>query len=123
MIKKSKYCSTMTEKYFNKELVMTNEDKYFKKSTKCWICDNDYDNTHRYCNINVELNHKILIVFPNLKNCDSCLIMQELSKINLQINVTLNGLEKYMSFTVNDKLNFIDSYQFLNSSVYALVKN
>ena len=31
------------KKHFKKELVMTkkyNED--FEKSTKCWICDNDY---------------------------------------------------------------------------------
>ena len=31
------------EKYFNKELMVTKENnKDFKSSTKCWICDNDY---------------------------------------------------------------------------------
>ena len=31
------------KKHFNKELVMTKEDKEsFKNSIKCWICDNDY---------------------------------------------------------------------------------
>ena len=34
-----------------------------------------------------------------------------------------NGLEKYMSFTINDKLSFIDSFQSLNSSLDSLVKN
>ena len=34
-----------------------------------------------------------------------------------------NGLEKYMSFTTNNKLNFIDSFQFLSSSLDSLVKN
>ena len=30
------------KKHFHKELVMTNEDKDFENSTKCWICDSDY---------------------------------------------------------------------------------
>ena len=31
------------KKYFNKDIVMTKEDKNdFKNSTKFWICDNDY---------------------------------------------------------------------------------
>ena len=116
-----------------------NED--FKNSTKCWICDNDYfDNdvkvrdhchitgkyrgsAHRVCNINLKLNHKILIVFHNLKNYDSHLIMQELGKFSLKVNVIPNGLEKYMSFTINNKLNFIDSFQFRSSSLDSLVKN
>ena len=46
--------------------------------------------------------------------------MQELSKFNLKISVTPNRLEKYMSFTINS---FIDSFQFLSSSLESLVKN
>ena len=57
------------------------------------------------------LNHKIPVVFDNLKNYDSHLIMQRISKFILKINVISNGLEKYMSFTVNNKLSFIDSFQ------------
>ena len=34
-----------------------------------------------------------------------------------------NGLEKYMTFTVNKNLVFIDSMQFMNSSLDLLVKN
>ena len=109
------------KKHFNKELVMTKEDnKDFKNSTKCWICDNDYFDTdikvrdhwhvtakyrgsaHRACNINLKLNHKIPIVFHNLKNYDSHLIIEELDKFNLKISVIPNGLEKYMSFTINN---------------------
>ena len=42
MIEESRYCSDVMKKHFNKELVMTKEDNEdFKKSTKCWICDND----------------------------------------------------------------------------------
>ena len=78
---------------------------------------------HRDCNINVKLNHKIPVVFQNLKNYDSHLIMQALDKFNLKINVIASGLEKYMSFSINNKLSFIDSFQFLSSSLDSLVKN
>ena len=90
MTKEGKYCSDVMKKHSNKELVMTSEDKEdFEKSTKCWICDNDYNNTdvkvrdycritekcrgsaHRDCNINVKLNYKIPIVLHNLKKYDS----------------------------------------------------
>ena len=49
--------------------------------------------------------------------------MQESGKINLKINVIPNELEKYMSFTVNDKLSFTDSFPFISSSLDSLVKN
>ena len=61
---------------------MTKEDNEdFENSIKCWICDNDYIDTdvklrdhchitgkyggssHKDCNINVKLNHKIPVVF------------------------------------------------------------
>ena len=63
------------------------------------------------------------LVFYNLKNYDSHLIMQELGKFNLKLDVITNGLEKYMRFTINNKFNFIDSLQFLISSLDSLVKN
>ena len=49
--------------------------------------------------------------------------MQELGKFNLKTNVILNGLEKYMSFSINKKLGFIDSFQFIGSSLDSSVKN
>ena len=141
MIKESKYCSKVMKKHFNKKLVMNKEDnKDFKKFTKSWICDNDYididvnvkhhchitgkhrGSAHRDCNINLKLNHKISIAFHNLKNYDWHLTLQELGKFNLQINVIPNGLEKYMSFTINNKLSYIDSFQHLSFSLDSLVK-
>ena len=49
--------------------------------------------------------------------------MQELDKLDLKINVIPNRLEKYMSFSINNKLSFTDSLQFLTSSLDNLVKN
>ena len=71
----------------------------------------------------VKLNHKIPVIFHNPKNYDSHLIMQELGRFNLKIHVMPNGLEKYMSFSINNKLSFIDGCQFLSSSLGNLVRN
>ena len=117
------------------------ENEDFKNSTNWWICDNGYiDNdvkvrghchiTGKYrgsaqsdCNINLIVNQKISVVFHNLKNYDSYLLMQELGIFSLKINVIPNGLENYMSFTNNKKLNFIENLEFLSSSIDSLVKN
>ena len=50
-------------------------------------------------------------------------IMQDIGKLNVKIGVIPNGLEKYMAFTINKNLVLIDSMQFMNSSLDALVKN
>ena len=49
--------------------------------------------------------------------------MLELGKVDLKINVIPNELEKYMSFSIDNRLVFIDSFQFLRSSLDSLVNN
>ena len=49
--------------------------------------------------------------------------MQKLGKIYLKIKVIPNGLEKYMSVTIKNKLSFIGSFQFLHSIVKNLNKD
>ena len=49
--------------------------------------------------------------------------MQELDKFNLNLNVIPNGLEKYISFSINNKLSFIDNIRLLSSSLDSIVKN
>ena len=49
--------------------------------------------------------------------------MEELSKFNLKINVIPNGLEKHISFTMNNELSFIEGFLFLSCSLDSLVKN
>ena len=97
--------STCDEKEINKHIVMIKQDvKDFDSSTKSWICDNVLvegdvkvrDHCHitgkyrgsaqRKCNIKVNLNHKIPVLFHSLKNYNSHPIMQELSKFNFKIN-------------------------------------
>ena len=58
-----------------------------------------------------------------MRGYDSHLIFNELDKFDVKINVIPNGLEKYMAFFLNKNLVFIDSMQFMNSSLDKLVKN
>ena len=121
---------------------MTKENnKDFKNSAKCWICDNGYvDNdvkvkdhcdttgkcrgsAHKDFNINLKLNDKIPVVLHNLKNCDFHVILQDLGKFSLKINVIPIDLQNYMSYSINNKPSFSDSFQFLSSSLDSLVKN
>ena len=55
--------------------------------------------------------------------CSIHLIFCELNKFNVKIDLIPNGLEKYMAFLKNKTLVFIDSMQFMNSSLDKLVKN
>ena len=44
-IEDSNFCIDVMKKHFNKELLVPKEDyKHFEISTKCWICNNVYDN-------------------------------------------------------------------------------
>ena len=131
MIEGNKCCSGVMKTKFNKDHVMAEEDnEKFENFTKCWICDNNYvdndikvrDNyhisgkyrgsAHRNCNNNLKLNYEFPIVFHNLKSYEFHLIIEEIDKFSLKINVVPNRLEKYMSFTSNNNLGFIDSFQF-----------
>ena len=46
-----------------------------------------------------------------------------MGKFDVKVSVIPNGLEKCMAFTINKNLVFIDSKQFMNSSLDSLVKN
>ena len=128
------------KEHFNKNLIMS-EEHLFQQSISCWICkeliNNDEEKVrdhchitskfwraaHWDCNINFQLTKKIPVIFHNLKGYDSHLIFYVLHKFNLKINVIPNGLEKYMAFFLNKNLVFIDSMQFMNSSLDKLVEN
>ena len=75
---------------------------------------------------------KIPEVFHNLRSYDSHLIMQLIGEIaknhnkkgeeqHLKIDAIPNNVEKYMAFMLGNHLNFIDSFQFMSSSLDKLV--
>ena len=117
------------------------EEHLFQESNSCWICGKliDHDDekvrdhchvtgkfrgaAHRGCNVNFQLTKKVPVIFHNLRGYDSHLIFSELNKFDAKISVIPNGLEKYMTFSLNKSLVFIDILQFMNSSLDKLVKN
>ena len=117
------------------------ENERSEMTNICWICDKLIENTdnkvrdhchitgkyrgaaHYCCNIILKITKKVPVIFHNLKGYDSHLIFKRLSKFNAKISVIPNGLEKYMAFTLNKNLVFIDSMLFMNSSLDKLVKN
>ena len=73
--------------------------------------------------MNPQLPKKVPVIFYNLRVYGTDLIFYELKKFDVKIDVIPNGLEKYMAFMINKNLVFIDSMQFMNSSLEKLVKN
>ena len=119
----------MIKKLFNKNLIMSAEEEKFQLTSSCWICDKLFDAgddkvrdhchiTGKYggaghwsCNVNLKLSKKVPVIFLNLRGYDSHLIMEEVSKFDVKVNVIPNGREKYMAFRINKNLVFIDSMQ------------
>ena len=142
VLEERKYCKKIMRDQLNKNINMTEKEEYlFQQSNSCWICKKIIDNddekvrdhchlagifrssAHWDCNINFQLTKKIPVIFHNLKGYDCHLIFSELHKFNLKVDVIPNGLEKYMAFFLGRDLVFIDSMQFMNSSLDKLVKN
>ena len=63
------------------------------------------------------------VIFHNLRGYDSHLIMKERNNFDVIIDVIPNGLEKYMAFIIYRNLVFIDSTQFMNSSLDSLMED
>ena len=117
------------------------EEERFQISNICWICnklfgveddkvrdychiaENHRGSAHWSCNINLKLIGNIPVIFHNLRSFDSHLIIKKIGKFDVKVNVIPNGLEKYITFTINENLFFIDSMQFMNSSLDSLLKN
>ena len=95
---------------------------------------------HQECNLKLRIepeNLKIPIIFHNLQGYDSHFIMQQIGEIAskyaykdkkgkeqpLTINAIPNNMEKYMAFMLGNHLTFIDSFQFIGSSLDKLVSN
>ena len=117
------------------------ENERFKLINICWICNKRIENidnkvrdshhisgnyrvaAHYSCNINLKISKNVPVMFHNLKGYGSHLIFKKLIKFDgLKISVILNGLGKYMAFTINKNLVFIDSMQFMNCNLDTLVK-
>ena len=116
----------------------TNED--IKVRDHCHITGKYRGSAHQECNLKLRIKPeeiKIPVIFHNLRGYDSHFIMQEIGAIvknhayknkkgedkQMNINAIPNNIEKYMAFMLGNHLTFIDSFQFMSSSLEKLVSN
>ena len=112
--------------------------KNVKVRDHCHVTGKYRGAAHTICNLNFKLTDKIPVVFHNLKGYDSHFIMQEIGNIaknhiyfderknkysDVNINVIPHNIEKYLAFMLGYNLVFIDSFQFMSSSLSNLVNN
>ena len=119
-------------------------EKYDRKDVRirdhCHITGKFRGSAHQECNPKPRVKPddvKIPITFHNLHGYDSHFIMQQIGEIakkhaytnkkgekqNFNINAIPNSMEKYMAFMLCNHLTFIDSLQFMSSSLDKLVSN
>ena len=106
----------------------------------CHITGKFRSSAHQECNLKLRIkpeNLEIPVIFHNLRGYDSHFIMQQIGEIankhgytnkkgekqDLNINAIPNKTEKYMAFMLGNHLTFIDSFQFMSSSLDKLVSN
>ena len=115
-------------------------DKDVRVRDHCHITGEFRGSAHQECNLKLRIkpeNLKIPIIFHNLRGYDSHFIMQQIGEIAnkyaykdkkrkeqpLTINTIPNNMEKYMAFMLGNHLTFINSFQFMGSSLDKLVSN
>ena len=124
-------CHICGEKYTDKDVRIRDH---------CHITGTFKGSAHQECNLKLRIkpeNIKIPVIFHNLRGYDSHFIMQQIGEIakkhaytnkkgekqDLNINAISNNMEKYMAFMLGNNLTFIDSFQFMGSSLDKLVSN
>ena len=115
-------------------------DKDIRVRDHCHITGKYRGSAHQECNLKLRVNPKELkipVIFHNLRVYDSHFIMQEIGAIvknhkyknnkgeeqQMTINAIPNNMEKYMAFMLGNSLVFLDSFQFMSSSLEKLVSN
>ena len=115
-------------------------DKDVRVRDHCHIIGKFRGSAHQECNLKLRIKPediKIPVIFHNLRRYDSHFIMQQIRKTakkygytnkkgekqDLNINAIPNNMEKYMAFMLGNHLTFIDSFQFMSSSLDKLVSN
>ena len=140
--KKPLKMTTHNEEQFQKEIKCHICDKEYKNNDikvrdHCHITGVYRGSAHQNCNLNFKPTDKIPVIFHNFRGYDSHFIMQEIGQIvknhkytdkkgeecEMSINAIPNNMEKYMAFMLGNNLTFIDSFQFMSSSLDKLVSN
>ena len=128
---KAKECHICDKKYTEKDIQVRDH---------CHIIGKYRGSAHQECNLKLRVNPeeiKIPVIFHTLRGYDSHFIMQEIGEIvkkhiytnekgkkcQMDINVIPYNMEKYMAIMLGGHLTFIDSFQFMSSSLEKLVGN
>ena len=128
---KAAKCHICDIKYTNKDVRVRDH---------CHITGKYRGSAHRDCNLKLQIKPetiKIPVIFHNLRGYDSHFIMQQIGeiakehtyinkkgeKVEMNINSIPNNMEKYMAFMLGNHLVFLDSFQFMSSSLDNLIKN
>ena len=115
-------------------------DEDIRVRDHCHITGKYRGSAHQECNLKLRVNPeevKIPVIFHNLRGYDCHFIMQEIGaivkeyeytnkkgqKCQMNINAIPNNMEKYMAFMLGNHLTFLDSLQFMSSSLEKLVSN
>ncbi len=115
------------------------ERNEYRVRDHCHLCGRFRGVAHNKCNMDLQMQRDIPVVLHNLRRYDSHLIMQAVGEFArrhaLQIGCVPKGMEDYLTFSlrcphrtpwgsrVTFKLRFIDSFQFLSSSLESLAAN
>lgn len=140
LIDSAEYIDLMRQRY-PKPYLNVAEKAEFKKATECYLCHKEFtisdykvrDHSHvtgKYrgashssCNKAYRQMSNIPVIFHNLKGYDSHLIIQAIKEHhNFQISVIANNIENFKTFSL-DRFKFIDSFQFMASSLEKLTEN
>ncbi|MES9881403.1 MAG: C2H2-type zinc finger protein [Sedimenticola sp.] len=122
------------------QMTEENED-HFSTCHRCCICHKSFGSSeqkcrhhnhltgkyigpaHMNCNLQCKQADYIPVLFHGLRNFDGHLLCQSIGYFkDTEIKCIPQNLERYISFSLGD-LRFIDSFQFLNSSLECLVNN
>jgi hypothetical protein len=121
---------------------LTPEDRRdFSEATTCCICDQPLGDTalkvrhhchvtsryigcaHSVCNLECKQAEFVPVIFHGLRNFDAHILCQAIGTFkNEKIKCIPQNLERYVSFSLGS-LRFIDSFQFLPSSLATLVND
>ena len=113
----------------NQETCLFCGDSLMKQNYKdcvkdhCHITGKYRGAAHNSCNLKLRIKPKtdqIPVVFHNLRGYDAHHLMQAMSQLQREVKCIANNMEKYITFSVGG-LRFIDSLNFLQSSLDSLV--
>ena len=115
-------------------------DKNVRVRDHCHITGKFRGSAHQECHLKLRIKPediKVSVIFHHLRGYDSHFVMQQIGEIakkhaytnkkvekqGLDINAIPNNMEKYMAFMLRKHLKFIDSFQFMSTSLDKLVSN